>query len=470
VDYKFYSCFIIFTILSALPFLIAYHRKKFDIFEPIYAFIIDYYLLYGIRSLDLYNGGQGFLGSLAETNEGKEEIISALVLAIVGLTSFLIIYFAKYSYLRTKCVDKLYGWNKEKTNLFVLLIFTAGASACIFMMIASGAGPIYYFTHLNIIRLTMLNDVAPVKYLINWLSIAFLMKFLVSHHESKALWLLFAAALLGNFIFAHRYFAIFTVLYVLMLFHYLYQKISVKKFALVIALLIIFNGFYAVYRDFTYVFPEESFSWENAWSAYRSEDETAIAPLISMVYSAGVHGSDSLITIQRAIADGTISYNYGSLLMSDLITFAIPFQIWPSKPLPSSIKFNNLLWGDDVNAFDPSQPSGGVVETILGALYWAGGITGIVIGMLIFGWGMKTFYRRFIIDKYNRAKILIYCVGLPLLLTITNAPSAGFVKFVWFMVPLIILNQFLSNANSEFHGQTYPGRHVVNQLKEHASK
>lgn len=179
-------------------------------------------------------------------------------------------------------------------------------------------------------------------------------------------------------------------------------------------------------------------------AAINSEHSSIIDVIITHTYSAGFNGFDVVDKMVSMVDEHQVDFHYGIRFLTEPIVGAIPYSVWPDKPSSLAIAFNNLLRGDAIDVYDPDQPAGGIVLTIIGDLYWAGGILGVCIGMLALGIFINSFYK--MTQSKSLVLIFVYASMFPFVFTFAASIAAGFIRMFYFsIVVLIVLNLVKNN-------------------------
>ena len=447
------SYFLYFLLLIHLASYLLFAKWRLnktnnDVFDAGIAFGFGYLMLYCVRSFDLSVGGSiSFAGDFSG-EEGVYTLVWVEVLALSGWLMFIMGYRGRSKSIVKKLPSNLINLESGVVGRSVILLCLVTISLALatatYFQFASGYWFFDYWNNLNTIRLGILNDVAYLKFIIDITVIGFLFA-MIAFYRIKHPYLLFAVGFLAfslNFIFAHRVVSMMVVIWILMFRHYFNRRLKAGRVLLFVFIIVLMNGIFATYRDFRFVYPDAEFSFAKA--AELSGSGSVILELVRQTYGTGIHGVDSLVSIQRAIDAGSLSHHYGLLWIRNFIGMSIPYSVWPQKPLPSYVMMNNVFQGQPIDYFDPSVPMGGVVETVLGDLYWAGGVIGILLGMYCLGVFYRYLYDKFVYFAESRLSVTAYLLLLPFIANSAFTLSVPIVKGCSFFIIFLLLRRLLS--------------------------
>jgi hypothetical protein len=311
-----------------------------------------------------------------------------------------------------------------------------------------GGGIFYYISNINYVRLWILSDVGYLKYIVNLLSVAVLIatiNYCIKEKGKILLLLLAGLSVFLNLVVAHRWAAIQTILYILIIRNYWYKKLTLRTITIVLFTALVFNIAYGSYRAYTETVEAGAFQPDLGSIGELSEDERGLAGLFFTNIWTHFHGTDSLLyTTSQLQQQSAGEYHYGLYFLQDFLTIAVPRFLWPEKTNPSHVKFNNIIHGEDPNHYDPDEKAGGIVQTILGEFYWAGGNIGILIGMFLVGCVCKILYLYFINNRYNPFVMMVFCVSVVHIFTINGAFSITVNKWLYLMITILVSITYIS--------------------------
>lgn len=423
--------------VAVLTCILITHRKfaGMDPFHPFVAFLFYFNMYYVVRGFDLFNGALTILGDNIYAGDERVEFICMLV--------FLSIVSVGIGYLLGKKITLI---PSEYLNVSISLSKTREAHICFlcisfiaagFLVWRAGVSPLEYVWNLNYYRLNVNNDVAYIKFLVNICGITGLLLYAVykyRHQKINMMWLILPFAI--NIGFSHRHYAVYYVFSLIIIRHYLIKKISFSAVLCIGVVAFILNGAFATWRDYKYIFPDQEFNISESL-AYYSEHSSISDVIVAHTYRAGFNGFDTVDKMVSMVDENQVDFHYGIRFLIEPIVGAIPYSVWPDKPSSLAIAFNNLLRGDAIDVYDPNQPAGGVVLTIIGDLYWAGGILGVCIGMLAFGIFINSFYK--MTKSKSLVSIFVYASMFPFVFTFAASIAAGFIRMFYFSIVVLIV-------------------------------
>jgi oligosaccharide repeat unit polymerase len=429
--------------VAVLTCILIANRKFADMdpFHPLVAFLFFYNLYYVVRGFDLLNGAITVLGDNIYAGDERVEFICILV--------FLGIVFLGIGYLLGKKITLI---PSEYLNVPISLSKTRKAHICFscisliaagFLVWHAGVSPLEYVRNLNYYRLNVNNDFAYIKFLVNICGISGLLLYAVSKHQHKKIniiWLMLPFAV--NIGFSHRHFAVYYIFSLIIIRHYLIKKISFFTVVCIGALTFVLNGAFATWRDYKYIFPDQEFTISESL-AYYSESSSIIDTIVANTYRSGFTGFDAVDKMVSMVDENQVDYHYGIRFLMEPVVGAVPYSIWPDKPSSLAIAFNNLLRGAAIDVYDPDQPAGGIVLSIIGDLYWAGGIIGVCAGMLVLGFFINAFYK--LTKTKSVVSIFVYAVIFPFVFTLAATIAAGIIRIFYFSIVVLIVLSLVRN-------------------------
>jgi hypothetical protein len=152
-----------------------------------------------------------------------------------------------------------------------------------------------------------------------------------------------------------------------------------------------------------------------------------VAPLIS--------GPDTEMAPVLAAALSQIPrklhYTYGHTILGDLVARPIPRALWSDKPQPPRDKLIDSLWPGE-------RKKAGINPefSVLLYFFWDFGISGIVVGMALFGIAARALFEYFRSFRHSTAAQLLYSLALWfVVIGLRNGPVDTFVQLVFVVVP-----------------------------------
>jgi|GEM_PF-6454429 len=446
---EFYILFFIFAMMCAIPVIKDWAAGRLDFFNPRNIFAAFFFLYYGMRTLDLYLSDSPLtFYDLGSGEVKKGELTDALKISILGLLFLYLGYYGRVVVAVERFLPTFQGldWNSNRAKdvVYLLLLVGSGAGLYLFQL---GGGFLYYLENINYIRLSVLTDVGYLKFMVNLLSVAVLIVCILRYQNRESSVFLYLLAMLSvvlNLVVAHRWAAMQTIIYLLIVRNYWRKRISIGLMSLIIVVAIVFNVGYGVYRSYT----EEADTRileEGLESVSRLDEEAAgfAGLFVSNIWNH-FHGTDSLLYTRSFVKGEGAEYNYGLYILQDVPLVSIPRSLWPEKPNPSHVKFNQILRGENPDRYDPEERAGGVVQTILGELYWAGGIVGIAVGMYLIGLLCGVLYLYLLNNRHNAFVVILYAVSVVHVVTLNGSLSVTFAKWLYLLIVIAVLEAYLA--------------------------
>jgi oligosaccharide repeat unit polymerase len=368
--------------LAFIPYLIwsAYRRTgKIDVFAPDVGFPLTYivYLYLGSINVPL------------QTQFGLTLPWVVWLYYIIGLVAYLfgVRLFGRYdSNLAAKIAPKLV-WPSERFFLVTVILLLIGLGAHTIVILRSGI--IFFHANDEAARTVGVGGVLGVLSLCSEAAVeCFLLYLLVSRPKGPSRWFMIGSitlVLLIGLASTNRNGVLRSLLAAVVIVHYVARRFSLKSLVVIGILTGVFVAALGTFRDVS------------LWGAARehSLEEQGFTPQTFWLFN----GYEALrlptetfyMTIQEV---PTISpYTYGTTSLSAL-TAVLPGH----RPAPSEIVKNTLRL----------QFVGfGAASTILGPLWFDGGVIGIIVGMFLFGLVSRFLYGR-VLSSSNYVWILIY--------------------------------------------------------------
>ena len=99
-----------------------------------------------------------------------------------------------------------------------------------------------------------------------------------------------------------------------------------------------------------------------------------------------------------------LSYRWGGATVGNLVVRPVPREVWPGKPLPPGEKVVATVWPELYPGLDPAFSP-------LLVFYWDFGLTGVALGMALFGIVARLLYEWFLLYRRALSAQLIFAVG-----------------------------------------------------------
>lgn len=427
------NAFLIMMLFAAVlifPIFIAFLKKSFDPFEPVYLWIALYAFLYLAKPLTQIISGINF-------SYGAEFLDKALFVAILGLVCF---YLGYYSSLGRKIGDWIPVIKSEISSkrliivawIFIILGFlgfyygyirsTGGWEA--FWLKPHGIGAqiqkstayIWEASELMVVGFILVSEI-------------FIAKLIAKNIKLKDVLILLAAAVggVGIYTIAWGSRTLYSWIFLALILIYFLKKgvrPKVKTIIAITLLLFLLLVFVPVYRQHLYV----------GGNFYKFVNDLNFKNFLNSAVNPGDEFNAYLAEI--ALVPDSVPYDNFSLY-KNLPLYPIPRIIWPNKP--------NLLNHHWDEFLSKSGMQVGAAESMLGDFYAQKGIFGIIIGTLLSGIFWRTTHEYLKKAPQNRSVILIYAFLMPNLFSyIAQSALIGVLKWVPYMLPPVILALILS--------------------------
>lgn len=421
----------LFTAVSFAPFLIAWIRKNFNPFEPIYLWTIIYGYLYLAKPFVQIAKGQTF-------RYGGEYLNEALLLAILGLIVFYLGYYFNFGNKIANRIPIIKTEISSNKLFYVAWIFIIiGFWALNHYIQISGGWKIFWSRPHGLAgqatKSTAYLYQLPELMVIGFILIyeIFIHKIIVKKNKIKAknILNLLIAAIGGvgiyTIMFGNRSFAFWIILAAIILYFLKKQELPrLRTAAIVILALFIIVSFIPMYRSYIYIGSDLS----------KISEALNLKKIIGASFTSDDEFHSYLAEI--ALVPNSIPYDNFNLYFKTII-HPIPRLIWPNKPA-----LLNSNWDDFLSK---SGLSRGAAESLLGDFYAQLGIMGIIIGTFFSGILWKTIYQYLKKAPMNRSVIIIYAVVFPNIITyLAQGTLIAFLKWLPYMIPSIIIALLLS--------------------------
>lgn len=401
-----------------------------DPFAAIVPFMAFYVLNYIVRGFDLSFGiSADYTGVLSKNADLLLPIAELVFIGILCFAAGYLLFRPIMKYKPNSAGRQIVSWSRVRLIHVGLCIIAA--VVIVVLVVRANTTPFNYIAELNYYRLNVNNDVAYLKFLVNLPGLTGILLYALACEKGKKRpWILIALPFFFNFLFAHRHFAVYYIFSLLTVHHYLIKRFKLWSIGSIVFVAFVANGLFGAWRDFAYVFPGETITLDGILETY-SENKSFADVILYHTYFSGFQGIDAVYRIIDAIDNGA-DFHFGWRFLIEPIAGAIPYTVWPDKPIPLNTAINNLINGVDIDYYDPTDPAGGIVGTVLGDLYWAGGLIGIILGMFLIG--MLFRFCQNIVLKRDAYSVFLYSMYYPILFMFISTIGSGLIRLVYFSV------------------------------------
>jgi oligosaccharide repeat unit polymerase len=123
--------------------------------------------------------------------------------------------------------------------------------------------------------------------------------------------------------------------------------------------------------------------------------------------------------------------------ITDIITRAIPRQLYPDKPVDSTTVFFSAMWPSRAHA---THARGGTASSLIGAFYMDSGIITVAFWMFFVGVVLGGVWRWYQNNSFSPTALLIYCVAPSVIVFMLRGTFAATIASGLFTVlPLLLL-------------------------------
>ena len=386
---------ILLSFIILIPFFVELIEDKFDILNLKNIFIFFIFLQFVIWPLSAATGMYENFPYYAFPVTILESRIRYFILGeyfvIAGVLAF---YFGYYVLAGRKGINfTKFGesiWNKNQLIIIALLNLAVSIAAFNSLM-TIGGGFINFISNIDAFRNENLSGVGYLIFITGSfeLSAIVLVCYSLSENRLKIFaYTMLALSVVLSLLAGARHNAIAAVAGMIIMRHYLIRPIRFNlKFALAIALILVANAIYVLFRKFGLSISDSLGVGDDWYSRI-------------MVFPRFI-GAESLARIIDRT--GQTGFQGGLYIMSDIIFGWIPRALWVAKPLSSGIIANTLFFPEAFVVDD----TGSAPPTLIGELYWTSGLPGIIIGMIVMGILLKKIYNM-VVNKPSNINLCIY--------------------------------------------------------------
>jgi oligosaccharide repeat unit polymerase len=410
---------------------LAYVKRRFDIFEPIYFFSAAFFVGGFLRGLCLLNDP-----SFRDTfSLSQGEVQRALIYCALGFLFFQLGYNNVFSRIVAKrCLVTLPDtWDHKRFVMAMIFVVTVGFIFLIYFVIQTGGlpGSIYELSY----KRRVANNYICLG--ANFLSIGYIL-YLIHMYKTNSfnglsyikLFLLLISASLLPFLSSQRL-AILTLVF----FFYIYSNYFKKRFELkkLLILLVVATIFLLTMVEFRQAKRTKSFELSKALRF-----ETATSFFVKSHYFFDIITS-SLIVKHTPEA---MEYQRGKTLLNWAV-FPIPRSVWPDKPNNLGRRVRNEIFFEELGI-----RGGGITPPFMFELYLNFKIAGIVIGMFLFGLLSRAVYLN-MADNSNMATMALHVLNMRFIYGLfIRDLTWNLVNYLQWAVPLFIILFFVTHGNN----------------------
>lgn len=436
----FLLCALLFVGLLPIVWRILAHRS-IDVFEPIYAIVGFYLLLFVLKPLAL------LLQSSPMARQGAFTL--SILYALLGLVAFYVGYHAKLGAAISRCMPSLESrWSRSRLNWVAAIYGIATISILlVFVYRITGMGFLFHLTH----SLQTHNEY--FKKGAFWIGAALISlpssSFFVLYAHSisskvkrsqLALPFYFFLAVVVSLFVGLRWPIIVILTVPIILRHYYEQKrIRMRHLVLGIPVLLVLLTGLNYFRNYgRHMFDMLSL-------------ETLLGSVVQTILAA-LDPFQTSVEIIQSVPE-KLGFQYGLYYVYTLLA-PIPRALWPSKPVVS------IEWLITETIYGQNPLEGPTVTpTLIGDLYLNFHVVGIVVGMFVWGLFWQAMYSYLLSNKKNIGVVLMYALLLLSGINVVRGSLGGFIIATLISLAPIVIAILYANGGRilKRRGATYGG-------------
>lgn len=430
-------------LVLATPFVAV---RKPDPFQPIAFILLTTLVGVPLRTLYILSSEDPDVRGWLMQGHPPEYLLPASILMFLAMSAFIAGYAARGDRQPLGPLDTLLRrvsgpWSIVRLTIaVVLLTVVAAAGLYLFLRLLSLAGPIWEnLSSKRYVQIEGANQFTPLGYLnlmMRLSQVAFLLAF-IPFAFSKRPWtsktgvvvaLLGLLAAFPPFFTSSRTGVLMVVILALVVWHYARRPVSMRNiaaFGVAGVVLVSFMGAIRSGQD------------EDLAAAFAESLQSEI--FVELVDNFNFIGTPTTAHIMDAIPE-RLDYQYGSTMLA-WVTAPIPRAIWADKP---DVTLGQTVAQDVFGR--PPRASGGIPPNVVSELYWNFGVVGVVAGMFLFGYLLRSLYATFRphLGTSRGALMLYLFTVIPFAhLTSTGGVSQGIVESLKVSLPAVFVLLFV---------------------------
>ena len=385
--------------LLLLPILNVWKRRG-DIFEPVFLTSLTFFMYFWLRSVYALIWGTPLLGNPPFHRETIETWNITWLYLISAYILFLLGYYCRIGMRLANIFTRIpSSWSSARAKVVIPGMLTIGLGSCAILVQMFG-GLSYFFS--NKVETFMTRGTGPF-FLLSLVGVSFSVEcvyifYLISPRRALLVAFVFLLLLtigVGYAIGIKGGGIIFPLFSLLLSYHYLKKRLTLKHLILFIVLIIMIFPIFIAQRATTDI----SLMIPLAFEAYAE-------PLLMLdIFVGRFMGFDPLVYAIRDTPT-VMDYQYGRTML-DMFVAWIPQKLWPNKPIYAFGRvFPQVYFGQSENCST-------IGPTILGEAYINFHMIGIIFVSLFSGILFRTVYVGLVKYNHGPAGIFIYVTILP---------------------------------------------------------
>jgi oligosaccharide repeat unit polymerase len=406
------------VLLTAVPAFQYLRRGRRDLFEPVYAGTLVFFLMFWVRSLHVLWAGSYLFGHSPFPGDTLSAWNLAWIYLILAAGVFFVAYYSSFGKaLARKLLPFPAGWNDRAARRMIYLLFIGGLYAYYVLVSRyGGLGP--FLTRRQGAEPTLgtgVGDVETLRYSVVLSALAAFAIALCAKKHLRIFLLLFGIALVLGVGAGSRTDILFPLFSLLMIDHYLRKPKKLRHFvALGLIAALVISPLVIIFREGLH--PAE------AWTSNAVSGSNDVPSFLDRL--GGIESLALIIRDTPALMD----YQYGKTMAYILVAW-VPRYVWEDKP-PSFTQIFPALYLREF--FDPGTV--GFAPTIFGEAYVNFHFPGILMFAMVGGWLLRALYEQLIARKRTVSGVFIYSSTLPFLLVGLESHFAALLLPAWILL------------------------------------
>jgi len=368
----------------------------------------------------------------------NEIILNLSLLFLCGYLSYLFGYYVMRNFSPPNIVIGRSRWNKKRANIICLFFFAGGYLAFIYLLAINGGYETFILERESWRAGGMIGQgwlIFPATTMLAITSVGYIVVNKERFRKKFGFIPLLALVIVAIFpalSMGFRGMMLLPVLQILFIYNLKVKEIKIRKILpILVGMILMFTG-YGIYRESIYLM-EGNFSFSTMYDFVIDRPEFLFSIFLRS------KGADivSVIVQQINVFD---DYMFFWPALFEALTIPIPSALWGGKPEALSILFSKLFFG----------LGGGVSPTIIGEMYWHGGVPGVFVGLFIMGFISSQFVNASLKYKNNDSVCLLLASLFPSLIMMAEAVQGYVNGIVLIYLSSTVLSILFSGSRITF--------------------